>query len=115
MSYETVTMGARDGEFLLSEANGERSREQVTLAITAVALPAGQLLGVVGGNYVPYDPVGVDGSETVAAILYASKPVSAATQPAAVVVRDAEVTGSLVVGLDAGATTELAALGIVVR
>lgn len=115
MSYETVTMGARDGEFLLSEASGERSREQVTLAITAVALPAGQLLGVVGGNYVPYDSGASDGSEDVAAILYASKPVSATTQPAAVVVRDAEVVGSLVVGLDSGATTALAALGIIVR
>lgn len=33
------------GEFIVSEANGTRSREQVTLAILAAALPAGQVLG----------------------------------------------------------------------
>lgn len=117
MSYEKVTMGARVGEFLLSEANGERSREEVTLAATTVALSAGTVLGKVtaSGHYAPYDAEAEDGTETAAAILYGNKPVSATVQPAAVVVRDAEVVGEHLVGSDAAAVAGLAALGIVVR
>lgn len=33
------------GEFIVSEANGTRSREQVVLTVNAAALPAGQVLG----------------------------------------------------------------------
>lgn len=117
MSYEKVTMGARVGEFLLSEANGERSREEVTLAATTVALSAGTVLGKVtaSGHYAPYDGEATNGTETAAAILYGNKPVSTEVQPAAVVVRDAEVVGELLVGSDATAEVELLAQGIVVR
>ncbi|MBV2132043.1 head decoration protein [Pseudomonas sp. MAP12] len=110
-----LTQGTRTAEFLLSEANGQRSREQGTLAITAAALPAGQLLGTVADEYVAYNPAGLDGSETVTAILYSAAPISAATQPAAVVVRDAEVISAKLTGLDVAAAAELLALGIIVR
>lgn len=40
-----LTETLHQGEFIVSEANGTRSREQVTLAILAAALPAGQVLG----------------------------------------------------------------------
>ncbi len=43
----TKTEGFHAGEFLLSEGAGSISREQVTLAATAKALPAGQVLGIV--------------------------------------------------------------------
>lgn len=49
------------------------------------------------------------------AILYAAAPVSATAQPAAVVMRDAEVVGAKLTGLDTDATADLLALGIVVR
>lgn len=110
-----LTQGVRTAEFLLSEANGHRSREQGTLAITAVALPAGQLLGTVAGEYVPYNPAGIDGSEIVTAALYAAAPISTATQPVAAVVRDAEVISAKLTGLDAAATADLLALGVIVR
>lgn len=112
-----LTQGARTAEFLLSEANGQRSREAGTLAIAAEALPAGQLLGTVAasGEYAPYNPAGLDGSETVTAILYAAAPASAATQPVAVIARDAEVASAKLTGLDAAATADLLALGIIVR
>ncbi|MDU0792209.1 head decoration protein, partial [Pseudomonas aeruginosa] len=53
----TKTEGFHAGEFLLSEGAGSISREQVTLAATAKALPAGQVLGIVtaSGQYAPYD------------------------------------------------------------
>lgn len=117
MSYEIVTMGARVAEFLLSEANGERSREEITLAATTVKIEAGTVLGKVTatGHYAPYDAEATDGSETAAAILYATKPISTATQAATVIVRDAEVIEELLIGSDAAGVADLAALGIIVR
>ena len=105
------------GEFIVSEANGTRSREEITVAAAAAALPAGQVLGKItaSGLYVAYSNVAVDGSEVAAAILYAPLADSAADQKAAVIVRDAEVDESLLTGLDATGITDLAALGIVMR
>ena len=50
----------------------------MTLAATAKALPAGQVLGIVtaSGQYAPYDDAATDGTEVAVAILYASKPAS---------------------------------------
>lgn len=112
-----VTMGTRTAEFLLSEAGGQRSREEITLAVTATALPAGQVLGKVTatGHYVPYDDALEDGGETAAAVLYEAKEASDAVQQAGAVVRDAELIGSKLTGLDAAGATDLAAVGLIVR
>lgn len=40
-----LTEGLHTGEFIVSEANGTRSREEVTLTALAAALPVGQVLG----------------------------------------------------------------------
>ena len=113
----TLTETLHAGEFIVSEANGTRSREEITVAAAAAALPAGQVLGKItaSGLYVAYSNVAVDGSEVAAAILYAPLADSAADQKAAVIVRDAEVDESLLTGLDATGITDLAALGIVMR
>ena len=37
----TLTETLHAGEFIVSEANGTRSREEVTVAAAAAALPAG--------------------------------------------------------------------------
>ena len=105
------------GEYIRSEANGSRSRENITLAATDAVLPAGQLLGKVtaSGLYVPYDPAGADGSETCAGILYAPAGSSAAEQRAVATARDAEVIGGLLTDLDEDATADLLALGIIIR
>ena len=85
----TLTETLHTGEFIVSEANGTRSREQVTLAAAAAALPGGQVLGKItaSGKYVAYSNVAVDGSEAAAAILYAAAADSAADQKVTVVVR----------------------------
>lgn len=105
------------GEFIVSEANGTRSREQVTIAAAAAALPVGQVLGKItaSGKYVAYSNAAADGSEVAAAILYAAVPDSAADQKATVVVRHAEVDESQLTGLDTPGKADLAALGIVMR
>lgn len=206
-----LTETLHPGEFIVSEASGTRSRESVTLAILAAALPVGQVLGKISkagtatatalpgntgngvfgaitvgagakpgnyrlfitaaaanagtfhledpdgvlveigtvgvafnsggvaftladgavdfavgdgfsiavdagvGTYAAYNPAGTNGTEVAAAILYAAAPISATTQKATVVVRDAEVDESLLTGLDATGKTDLAALGIVMR
>lgn len=112
-----LTEGLHTGEFIVSEANGTRSREEVTLAAAAAALPVGQVLGKItaSGKYAAYNNGAVDGTEVAAAILYAAAADSAADQKVTVVVRDAEVDESLLTGLDATGKTDLAALGIVMR
>lgn len=105
------------GEFIVSEANGTRSREKIVIAAAAAALPAGQVLGKItaSGKYTVYNNGAVDGTEVAAAILYDALADSAADQNAAAVVRDAEVDESLLTGLDATGKTDLQALGIVFR
>lgn len=111
------TEGVRAGEILLSEANGTRSREEITLAATASVLPAGQLLGKVtaSGLYAPYAPAAADGTEVVAAVLYAPVGISASQQRSVGIVRDAEVKRALLTGLDAAGEADMLAIGIVAR
>lgn len=93
------------GEFMVSEANGHRSREQVTLA-AGQSLDVGAVLGRITatGLYTEYAPAAADGSETAAAILYAAVDASAADSPAVIIARDAEVNaGELVWPEDATA------------
>ena len=58
------------GEFILSEANGQRSRETITLASGAGVIAAGTVLGKVtaSGKYVASAVGASDGSEVPAAI-----------------------------------------------
>jgi len=109
------TEANRAGEFLLSEANGSRSRESVVL--TGGNYQAGQILGVVTASdkYTEYDAGASDGTETAVAILYAPVDASTSDQSALVIHRDAEVSTELLVGLDSDAQTNLKANGIIAR
>lgn len=113
----TQTERARTGEFLLAEANGSLSREQVTFAATTAILPAGTVVGkiTVGGKWAPYDPDATDGTEAAAGILYAELPIATGDQPGVVLVRHAEVAETHLTGIDADAKADLAALQIIVR
>lgn len=113
----TLTEGRHTAEFLLSEANGYQSREQVVLAAAAAALSAGTVMGKItaSGKYVAYSNAAVDGSQTAAGILYANAPDSAADQKVTIIARNAEVKGTSLTGSDAPALVELAAIGIIVR
>lgn len=111
------TQGKCTAEFLLSEANGQRSRAAITLAASSAALPPGQLLGFVSasGEFAPYAPGADDGSQTAIAVLYAGAPASAEAQPATAIVLDAEVAAASLTGFDEAARATLFARGIVVR
>lgn len=109
---------ARTADFILSEANGQRSRENGILAATTVALAAGQLLTLgADGKYVSYAGPGADPEAPISAdaVLYSNVPVSDADQQIVVIARDAELARSLLVGLDAAGEAALAAAGILIR
>lgn len=119
----TLTETTHAGGFILSEANGNRSREKGVLA-EGNKLDAGTVVGkvTVGGAYTILAPAAEDGSEAAAGILYGAVDATSADAACAVVVRDAEVNANELVwpaGINevqkAAAIAELAALGIIVR
>ncbi len=106
--------------FIVSEANGYRSRDKGTVATGETLLP-GAVVGIVtaGGALKEYNPGNSDGSEVVAGIILKSP---AADTEAAYLARDAEVNASELVwfsGASAGQITAgetgLKAVGIVPR
>ncbi len=114
---------ARTGEFILSEANGARSRENVTVAQGHTMQP-GTVLGVVAasGEYVPLDPSATDGSETAAGVLYDAVDSTGGAVTAVAVVRDAELKENYLVwpagitdAQKAAALAQLRALGMIAR
>ncbi len=123
-----LTEGARKAQFLISEANGYRSREQGTVTVAGdTTLEAGSILGIVtsSGKYVRHAAGASNGSQNEAGILYenlVNTTGSAVDFTATVVVRDAEVTKTDLTyeaGADAAQETAsnaaLAALGIATR
>ena len=105
------------GEFLISEASGYRSRQEVTIAAAAGAMDAGTVLGKItaSGKYVAYNNAASDGSEVAAGVLYAAVGDLAADQKAVAFVRDCEVAEIRLTGLDTPGKADLAALGVIVR
>lgn len=105
------------GEFLISEANGTRSRSTGTVASGKGFLQSGQLLGKITatGKLAPYDNAASDGTQTVAGILYSRIDATSADAGCVYIDCDAEVTEQRLIGLDASGRADLAALGIKVR
>ena len=64
--------GRHPGEFVMSEASGQRSRENITIAAGAGVLAPGTVLGRVtaSGKYVASSNTASDGSQTAAAIAF---------------------------------------------
>jgi hypothetical protein len=113
----TATAPVRAEGFLLSEANGTRSREVGTLAASQTIVP-GRLLGrrTTGGQIAAYDNAASDGTEACIGIaLRAAVTGASETVDLAFIARDAEVLGSELVGLDTAGSADLAALGIIIR
>jgi type IV secretory pathway TrbL component len=106
----------RTAHYLVSEANGFRSREQVVIAGGAGVVRAGAVLGQVTASkkYVPYAPGAADGSQTAKAILYEGCDATSADIRRTVTARDTEVEGAALqwaAGVnDAQKTSALAAL-----
>lgn len=109
--------GVRNGEFILSEANGTRSRETVIVSASAPAMVSGTAVGVISatGHYTKYDNAATDGSQTCKGVLYTGVQDIATTQKAVVIARDAEISFQRTAGIDSNAQADLLALGIAVR
>jgi hypothetical protein len=107
------------GEFLLSEDNSTRCRENVTVTVSgSTNWLSGTVLGKIAatGKYVKYDEAGTDDGRRVAAgVLYNELLPVAGDIKATVIVRDAEVISAKLTGIDANGIADLKALGIIVR
>ena len=102
-------------DFILSEANGQLSRENAVVTQTGDAVLSGTLLAkLADGKYVPYVNGDADAG-TVAAILYTHLFAGTGDTKAVVFARNCEVKRSALTGLDADGEADLNKLGIVVR
>lgn len=119
----SFTEAAADGEVVLSEANGTRSRETITL-LTGVSYRAGEVLGKItsGGKYNQADQGASDGTETAVAVLIYAVDATGGDKPGDILARDAEVKASMLQyksgqsgGNQTTSRTELAAVGIISR
>ena len=124
-----LTEGSRAAQFLVSEANGWRSRDAAIVTVPAsTTFAAGTVLGrqTSGGKYVRHDTDGTDDGRRVAvAVLVApatNDTLSAVDVDAAVIVRSAEVTAADLTYEDGAndaakviANTAMAAVGIIAR
>lgn len=113
------------GAFLLSEAQGQRSRDNITIAGGTGIVSPGSVLGRVTatGKYVVSAAGASDGSQVPAAINFYGADASAADAEVSAIVRDAEVNGHCLVyhadrdqpAEKAAAHDALKSFGIIVR
>jgi len=110
--------------YIVSEAHGYRSREQVMIAAGSGKLLAGTVLGRVTATkkFVAFDPAATDGSQNAAAVLYESCDATAADVRRTISARDTEIQGAVLVwksGVNdsqkTAALASLAALGLIAR
>jgi hypothetical protein len=109
----TLTEVFHDGGFIVSEANGHRSRDQVTV-LSGETLKAGQVVAKVtaSGKYVAWDhaqSAEADGTTTPAGILFGAVDASGGDKLGVIIARDAEVNSNEIVWPDAAQASEKAA------
>lgn len=125
------TEGRQPGEFLLTEANGQRSRETITVASGSGIIAPGSVLGVYtsganAGKYALAPNVAADpdvGNQTAVAVALYGCDATSGDQQLVVIRRDAEVNGKTLTfhstvndaAKRATKATQLAAAGIIVR
>lgn len=104
---DTINEGQHAGEFIVSQANGGRSRDRVTFASGEVIKP-GHVLGVVStsGEYKEYNPSNTDGSETAVAVAYDHVDASGGAADGPAVTRDAEVSSGDLVWFSSATSAE---------
>lgn len=115
------TEGPYTAEFLLTEANGQRSRDSTT--ITGGQYAPGQVLGrKSSGEYATHNPAASDGSQHAVAVLYGAVDAQDADQLGTIIARDAEVITSQLIWADniteaqkTAALSKLAEQGIIAR
>lgn len=116
-----LTQGYLTGEFVVSEAKGNRSRDVETVTVAgSVALPSGTVVGKITatGKYIKYIDAAGDGSGVAAGVLYTALDGVNGDYKAVVFKRDCEVANAVLnggAGVDAAGKAELIAQGIIVR
>lgn len=117
-----LTEGRHTGEYIVSEANGDRAREHVTIVLGQNLQP-GDVVGKItaSGKYAIYNNAQTNGTEVAAGILYAAVDATAADKAGVISARDCTVNADELgwnaqaqPAIDAG-ITDLKALGIIVR
>lgn len=124
----TYTQTAANTAFVLTEAAGHRSRENIVIASGSGILAPGTVLakltsGAEIGKFTPARATGADGSQTAAAVLLYRVDATTSDVRIAGVARDCEVNGKGLVYHPSIATAQdrlradaqLAAAGILVR
>jgi hypothetical protein len=88
--------GRYPGEFLMTEANGHRSRDAITVLSGSGVLYPGTVLAKVtaSGKYVPAVDTASDGSQTAVAVLLYKVDATSADVVVAAITRAAEVNGN---------------------
>jgi hypothetical protein len=123
--------GRHPGEFLMSEANRQRSRDNITIASGSGVIAPGTVLGKFtsganAGKYSPAPNAAADpnvGNQTAVAVALYGCDATSADADIAAVARDAEVNGKTLTyapSVDdntkkAAKNAQLAAVGIIVR
>ena len=125
MAILTEDRFAGAAHYIVSEASGYRSREQVVIEGGSGVLKAGTVLGKVSasGKYAPYDPTLETGVEVASAILYEGCDATSADQRRTVTLRDTEIQAQVLHWgasvttdqLKTDALTHLAGAGIIAR
>lgn len=121
----TLTEGRYAAEFIMSEAPGQQSRDNIVIASGAGVVKPGTVLGLVtaSGKYVPSPATGSDGSQTGVAICIYGVDATSADVKVAAITRGAEVNGKTLeyaasvddAAKKAAKATQLKAVGIIVR
>ncbi len=101
-------------DFVISEAELFRSRDNITVTQTGAAVASGTLLAatVTPGLYVPYTPGGADDA---VAVLYTPLKAATGAKKAVAYTSDCEISRTRLTGLDAAAEASLRTHGIKVR
>jgi hypothetical protein len=118
------TEGRHPFEGIVSESNGNLSRDEITIGASQTISP-GSVLGKITatGAYVAWNPAASDGSQNAAAIaIYPAVTGSGATATIAALTRDAEFRSEALMwasGITAGNITtgiaQLALVGLIIR
>lgn len=112
-----LTSNPRLAEFMLAEASGQRSRENIVVVQSGTEIKSGTILGKItaSGKYAPYSNAASNGTEVAAAVLYNYLPARTGDTKAVGFVRDCEINRYALTGLDAAGEADLVAKGIEVR
>lgn len=122
-TFGPLNQGKHAGCYLMSEANGDRSRDAIVIASGQGVLPPGSVLGKVtaSGKYAKYNNAAADGTQAAVAVLFYGVDATSADVAVVAHTRDCVVNGLELDWntQDAAAQTagkaDLLAAGIIVR